>query len=165
VNPVAVGDLAQAQPAITGRGPSPLKSARILAILVFVAVAAVLLGGFRANLFAQTYDGWTVGAVDSCPEPDFDPAMGENQPSAWDCEATLALWLSRAREAFDRRDPDHAPVVRASLHYNGSNKTFLSTPLEVALFELTDRTVRAIGVGHFGVDYAHISTGDYGPDR
>jgi hypothetical protein len=134
---------------------------------MFVGFAAVLLGGpgFPANLFASTYDGWTAGAVDSCPEPDFDPAMGENQPSAWDCDATLALWLTKAREAFDQRDPAHALVLRASLHYNGSNKRFLSNPLEVAVFELTDHTVHAIGVGHFGVDYAHLSTGDYGPDK
>ena len=163
MNPVAIGDGAHGHSAVTRRGPSPLKSAFIVAILVFVAVVAVAVSA--CAVLGPTYDGWTVGAVDSCPMPDFDPAMGESQPSAWDCAATLAIWITKAREAFDQRDPDHAPVVRASLHHNGSSKTFLSTPLEVTLFELTDGTARAIGVGHFGIDYAHTSTGDYGPDR
>ena len=145
-------------------GPSRLRyAALILAVLVFVAFAVVFLG--VPNLFAPTYDGWRVGALNTCPEPNFDFTSGDSQPRSWDCDATLALWLSTAREGFDRRDPGHAPVLRASLHYNGSNKKFLSNPLQVAVFELADGTVRAIGVGHFGVNHAHLSTGDYGPDK
>ena len=140
---------------------------------VAVAGIAVILGfafiyvwqAGLPNPFAATYDGWTAGDLDTCPEPNFDPAVGEAQPSAWDCAATLARWLAAARAAFDRRDPDHTPVRLATLHYNASNKQFLSAPLEVAVFELADGTVRAIGVGHFGVDFAHISTADYGPDE
>jgi len=150
---------------MTRRGPSPLKSALIFAILVFVAVAAVLLGGpgFPANLFAPTYDGWKVGALETCPAPNFDPEKGETQPTAVDCEASLAMWLSAARDGFDRRDPGHEPVVRATLHHNASDVRILCNWFEVAVFELVDGTVRAIGVGHFCAGNAHLSTHDYGP--
>ena len=133
-------------------------------VVVLVAFVYVWQTGL-VNPFAPTHDGWTAGDLDTCPEPNFDPQKGEEQPSLWDCEATLAQWLTAARAAFDQRDPDHAPIRRVTLHYNASNKKFLSTPLEVAVFELADGTVRAIGVGHFGVDFAHISTGDFGPDK
>jgi hypothetical protein len=125
-------------------------------LMVAVALAA-------CSAIAPIYDGWQVGGLDTCPEPNFDAFKGERQPSTWDCDASLALWLKAASEGVDRRDPGHAPVVRATLHYNASNVTRLSNWFEVAVFELADGTVRAIGVGHFGVDYAHISTHDYGP--
>jgi hypothetical protein len=148
-----------------GRGLSPLKWAVISAILVFLAFFVVILEGpgFPANLFAPTYDGWKVDGLDTCPEPDFDPSAG--QPTAWDCGATLALWLKTAGDGFDRRDPGHAPVVRATLHYYGGNAKFLSNTCEVAVLELADGTVRAIGVGHVGVLYDHLATCDHGPDN
>jgi hypothetical protein len=133
--------------------------------LALVAVAATKLGDygvdFPANLFAPTYDGWRVGPLDTCPMPNFDPAV--EQPTAWDCDASLEVWLAAAREGFDRRDPGHSAVVRTTLHQNGSNARVLCNWYEVAVFELTDGTTRAIGVGHFCTDYEHISTHDYGP--
>jgi len=150
---------------IARRGPSLRKSALILAILVFVAAAALVLGGpgCPASLSTPTVDGWKVGALDTCPMPNFDIVKGE--PSPRDCDATLALWLTTAREAFDARNPDHASVVRASLHFNGSSLHYLSPPPEVAVFDLADGTVRAIGVGHAGVDYTRLLAGGYGPGQ
>lgn len=136
----------------------------VAATLVFLALAfAYLRQADLPNIFLPTYDGWTVGAPEGCPEPNFDPASG--RPSAWDCEATLELWLSAAREGFDRRDPTHATVVRATLHQYAGNGRFLSNCCLVAVFEMKGGTVRAIGVTHLGVDYSRVASVDYGPDR
>lgn len=158
------------------RGPSPLKSALILAVLAFVAFAAVRLGA--PNLFAPAsfapaiYDGWQPGALDTCPSlgPWVDPA----KRSAAYCDANLAVWLSTAREGFDRRDPAHAPVVRATLHELAGFIKYTTGCCEVAVFELGDGTVRAIGVwpplesdsrGAPFTDYSRVVTMDYGPDK
>jgi hypothetical protein len=152
---------------VNERAPSPIKSGLIVAILMFVAFAAVHLG-FPANLFSPTmYDGWKVGALETCPAgpiPTSRPAVG--QPSLWDCDASLAVWLSAARDGFDRRDPSHAPVVRATLHRIASNEVSAGFFREVVVFELADGSVRAIGVSHISVDYASPVTAiDYGPDK
>jgi hypothetical protein len=130
-----------------------------------------LLGGLMAaaalaacSVFAPTYDGWTVGDLETCPEPNFDFLKGENQPSTWDCAASLAMWLKAAGDGFDRRDPGHAPVTRASLHEYAGHAQFLSNCCLVAVFELADGSVRAIGAAHLGVVYSRVSTVDYGPD-
>ena len=150
------------------RGPSPLKSALIVAILVFVAFAAVRLG-FPANLFGPAiYDGWKVGELETCPpgpiltsDPD---AYAVGRP--WDCDASLAVWLSAARDGFDRRDPSHAPVVRATLHSIASSVVSAGgLGYRVVVFELGDGTVRAIGVSHVNIDYqSPIVTNDFGRD-
>ena len=138
----------------------------LAAILVFLAFAFVYIRlDALPNLVAPTYDGWRVGSLETCPTPNFDPANDESQPTAWDCDASLAVWLSAAREGFDRRDPTHAPVARATLHHSARSTKNLANCCEVAVFELTEGTVRAIGVAHLGVLYSRVSTVDYGPDR
>jgi len=117
------------------------------------------------SLFSPAYDGWTVGDLETCPPPNFNPARGEAQPSTWDCDASLEVWLSAAKEGFDRRDPSHAPVVRTTLHEYAGNATFLSNCCLVAVFELSDGTTRAIGVTHLGVEYSRVAAVDYGPDK
>jgi len=147
------------------RGRGPLAWVVILALAV-VAFAAVVLAGPRylANLVAPTYDGWKVGGIDTCPAPNFDPAV-EPQPTAWDCDDSLAVWLAAGRDGFDRRDPTHPPVGRATLHYSATSKVNLANCCEIVVFELADGSVRAIGVAHFGVLYTRVTAIDYGPDR
>lgn len=142
-----------------------MRSAVIVAVIIIVAVAIMVFGssGFTANLFAPTYDGWTIGDVDTCPEPDYDIVAGESRPAAWDCDATRSRWLAFAEAAFDRRDPGHAQILRASIHWDGSNARYLCDPFEIALFELADGSRRAIGVGHFCMERAAVLTHDYGP--
>jgi hypothetical protein len=149
------------------RRSSLLPSSLVVAVLIFFALAAVYVLGygpdFPANLFAPTYDGWKVGGLDTCPEPDFDPAVG--QPVTWDCEASLATWLRAAREGFDRRDPTHGSVANVTLHFTATSTKNLANCCEIAVFELTDGSVRAIGVAHLGVDYSRVTSIDYGPDK
>lgn len=137
--------------AVDGRG------GLLVSLLIAPALAACVA-------LARTYDGWTAGDLDTCPMPNWNPAI-EQQPRAWDCAATLARWLGEARVGFDRRDPGHAPVMRASLHQYAGGARYLSSAPEVAVFELADGSVRAIGVGHVGVDFQHLSVVDYGPDQ
>lgn len=134
---------------------------RVGLLASFMTAAALA----ACSTLAPTYDGWTVGDLDTCPMPNFNEAIGEEQPSTWDCDASLALWLGAAGQGFDRRDPNHAPVVRTTLHWYAGNARYLSNGPEVAVFELADGTVRAIGVGHVGVDYSRVHVTDYGPDR
>ena len=111
---------------------------------------------------STTYDGWTVGALEPCPPPNV-PNF-ESYPQAWDCDASLAVWLTAAREGFDRRDPDHAPVVRTTLHHYAGNAKFLSNCCLVAAFELADGTKRAIGVAHLGIVRDRVVAVEDGPD-
>jgi hypothetical protein len=139
----------------------------ILAALASVAITALIVysqKNFPANLFAPTYDGWKVGGVDNCPAPNFDPAL-EPQPTAWDCDESLALWLAAARDGFDRRDPTHPPIAKATLHYTATSTVNLANCCEIVVFELTDSSIRAIGVAHFGVLYTRVTSIDYGPDK
>jgi hypothetical protein len=124
-------------------------------LLIVSALAA-------CSAFTQTYDGWTVGALEACPPPNVP--MFDDYPAAWDCDASLAVWLTAAREGFDRRDPDHPPVVQSALHHYAGNAKFLSNCCLVAVFELADGSKRAIGVAHLGVVRDHVVAVDEGPD-
>jgi hypothetical protein len=141
------------------------KAALVFLIVPLVTALAMLAGVPQSltNLFALTYDGWKVGSSETCPVPNFDIQVG--QPTTWDCDASLAAWLDAASEGFDRRDPSHVPIVRTTLHEYAGGARFLSNCCEVAVFELADGTIRAIGVAHVGVDYSRVSVVDYGPDR
>ena len=131
-----------------------------------LALFALLLSLTACNttdtVEGSTIDGWTVGAPDSCPPPNFP--IGQQAPNAWDCGATLALYLAEAREGFDRRDPEHAHVRRAALHHNGGIARFSGASWEIAVFELIDGSYRAIAVGHVGVEHEHLQTFGDGPD-
>jgi hypothetical protein len=130
-----------------------------------------LLGGLMAaaalaacSALASTYDGWKVGSLENCPEPNFNPGLGESQPRTWDCSVSLAMWLQAARDGFDHRDPTHAPIARTTLHQSATSHQNLASCCFIAVFELTDGTVRAIGVAHLGVDYSRVTTVNFGPD-
>ena len=160
-------DSAQVGSAVrSGGGPGLVRSVVILTALAFAALAAVVLLGpnFPASVIAPTYDGWKVGGVDDCPTPNFDPAI-EPHPTAWDCDASLAVWLAAAREGFDRRDPAHPPIARATLHYTATSTVNLASCCEIVVFELADGSIRAIGVAHLGVVHTRVTPVDYGPDR
>ena len=129
------------------------------------AIVAVAVAVLAVRAYAPTYDGWTVGGVETCPPPNFDISNGESQPTTWDCTASLGVWLSAAAQGFDGRDPGHAPVVRTTLHEYAGNARFLSNCCLVAVFELSDGTTRAIGVTHLGVDYSRVAVVPYGPDK
>jgi hypothetical protein len=110
-----------------------------LAILALSVVACGLLREPAAPII----DGWSVG-----PEVSF-----------FDAERELLLGL--AADHLDRRDPGHAVVVRATLHTDGSlidpapGHRILSTRSggapRIAVFELADGTVTAVGVGYPGI--------------
>ena len=99
-------------------------------------------------------DGWPIGPELSC----------DGYPK---CPEMLAV----ARDGLDRRDPDHAAVVRVTLHAEGTitdadgNHILMTRSgpcCNVARFELADATVNAIGVGSVGVDPV-IRAFDVGP--
>jgi hypothetical protein len=143
-----------------------LAKATAILVLVSVATGLAVLGGVPhslTSLIAPMYDGWKVGGLEGCPEPDFDVTVG--RPATWDCAASLAVWLAAAREGFDRRDPGHAPVVRTTLREYVGDARFLSNCCLVAVFDLADGSIRAIGVAHLGVDYSRVAVVPDGPDR
>jgi hypothetical protein len=100
---------------------------------------------------APVIDGWLVG-----PEVSF-----------FDGERDLLLGL--ASDRLDRRDPGHAEVVRATLHREGASidpatgdeilRTRSGGAPSIAVFELADGTVTAIGVGYPGISREPVVLG------
>ena len=144
------------------------QSPRARRVLGLVA-AAMLLGGCAGLLENALIDGWPVGQEETCPEPNAPPGQ---LPEHWDCQAALALWLTTASEGFDRRDPGHPVIIRASLHDEGAMRDAAGNQVlmtrsggapRVAVFELADGSVRAIGITHPGVDTEHLLVIDHGP--
>jgi hypothetical protein len=121
--------------------------ATCLAILTLTVVACGVLRGTAAPVI----DGWSVG-----PEVSFVDAERE-------------LLLGLARDHLDRRDPGHAVVVRATLHAEGAvvdpvtGDQILMTrsggASRIAVFELADGTVTAIGVGYPGISREPVVLG------
>ena len=118
--------------------------------LAILALSVVACGLLREPADA-VIDGWTVG-----PEVSF-----------FDGERELLLGL--ASDHLDRRDPGHAVVVRATLHSEGglidpaTGRQILSTRSggapRIAVFELADGTVTAIGVGYPGISREPVVLG------
>ena len=110
-----------------------------LASCLTLLALGVLACGLRREPAAPVIDGWSVGS-----EVSF-------------LDAGRELLLGLASDHLDRRDPGHAVVVRATLHSEGglidpaTGKEILRTrsggPISIAVFELADGTVTAIGVG------------------
>lgn len=110
--------------------------------LGIVALSVVACGLLREPA-DPVIDGWPVGPEVSC----FDV----------DCDLLLGL----ARDHLDRRDPGHAVVVRTTLHREGAPvnpatgeqilRTRSGGSPSIAVFELADGTVTAIGVGYPGI--------------
>jgi hypothetical protein len=151
------------------RGASLRSCALIVAALVLVACSP-------ASLVTPTYAGLRIGPIETCPPgPIATDHPTPGQPSLWDCDANLAIWLTAARHNFDCRDPGHAAMGRSTLHQavvpdtpagpsSGPVQIGAGIPYEVAVFELADGTIRAIKVGHVDFDYrSPVETIDCGP--
>jgi hypothetical protein len=142
---------------------SSMKVSLRQSVLVVVTILACTAGPTIAGCTAPPMvDGWSFGAMETCPPPNVP--LGESYPEAWDCDATLAVWLAAAREALDRDDPGHAPVGEMTLHEYAGNARFLSNCCLVAVLRLNDRTVRAFGVAQLGIDTTRVSALPHGPD-
>lgn len=114
--------------------------------LSLVAMAVLALAGcdLVSSGPVAVVDGWPIGRERPC-------AIGDAR-----CTDLMPVAIN----GFDRRDPGHAPIVRATLHDEGTmidaqgNHILMTRSgacCSVALFELSDGSVRAIGVGYPGV--------------
>jgi hypothetical protein len=137
---------------------------RSIAILVSASAMLLALAACASTYTVRgsTLDGWTVGEPEACPPPNF--AAGEAWPAVRDCAAITRLWLETAKAGFDRRDPGHPEVARMSLYTYGGTAKFIGCWCYVAVLELVDGSIRAIGIGHLGVDHEHVVAFDDGPD-
>jgi hypothetical protein len=137
---------------------------RCLTLTVLVAVLMSACGG-RNPGSDPVIDGWPVGVLDECP----GAVRGTTVVPPPACTAGLALYTAMATAAYDRRNPDHPQIVRMTVHLTGKVTDSLGrdiyrtseSHLSVAVFELADGGVRAIGIGHVGVD-PRLITVDYG---
>jgi hypothetical protein len=105
-----------------------------------------------------TIDGWKITGVTTCPIPNLPRDVP--YPETWDCALGLSQWLAAAVEGFNRRDPTHPPIIRTTLHGYGGTAVYSGGGPKIAVFELADGSVRAIGVMHPGIDTEHLITVD-----
>ncbi|MEO8468612.1 MAG: hypothetical protein ABI573_02965 [Chloroflexota bacterium] len=112
----------------------------VLAACVAVVATYILIRGPASD---PVVDGWAIGSVSSCS-----------------VDVPCDLLIDVATKALDNYDRGHAAIVRVTIHDEGHvadalGRTILMTrsggAIWVARFELADRSVRAIGVGHVGV--------------
>lgn len=107
------------------------------------ALAILILGGLASACapgpLPAVADGWKIG----------DPVDSRDNP---ECDE----FVPAAIAGFDRRDPGHLPIISVALHQNGVpgskvlNICSGGCPV-VAVFQLADGSVRAIGVGTPGI--------------
>jgi hypothetical protein len=125
----------------------------------------------RPSLLALLF---VIAAIAACAKSAPDPVVdGWPIGPPVDCAAAIdcAAWLAVAQGRLDGRDPGHAEVVKAILHNEGT----LVAPdgglqiftrsggcCSVAVFELADGTVAAIGVGMPGISQT-VEAIDFGP--
>ena len=140
------------------------------AILILLAVFPIgCHGGSVDTTVGATYDGWRIGALETCPPYPAEPTAPGTELTTSECEDNLAHWLAVGRDGFDRRDPNHEPIVRATLH-DLDTKTFHSARCcGIAVFELADGSIRAIGINLVVFPFGNPSYAnnviDYGPDK
>ncbi len=127
-----------------------------LATLIVAVGLIWLAGGFRGVIGEAgdpVVDGWVVG-VEECNEP-----------------AGCQEYVDAASAQLEKRDADHAAIVRTSVHsegryYDEFGRSILWTRSGgcclVVRFELADQSIRAIGAGYPGVSQT-IMAFDYGP--
>jgi hypothetical protein len=128
--------------------------------VVVVLVIAWCLGGSREIAADTMVDGWSIGAKDSCTSTHTFGASSY-------CQERLAV----AMAGLDRRNRRHPGVVRVTMHLEGrysdpSGKAELvlrTFSVAVAVFELRDGSIMALGVGRTGP--RGLSWFDYGPGR
>lgn len=120
-------------------------------------VAAIVLAAAACTTLRESpvVDGWPVGDPLDCTTP----------------RARCPELLAEATAGLGRRELGHAPIVRATLHIEGvvldddGNQilwTRSGACCNVALFELEDGSVHAIGVGYPGIARDPVAI-DYGP--
>lgn len=126
-----------------------------------MVMAGLLLGGCASPGEGTTIDGWPIGALQTCPVPNVP--RGAPYPTQWDCQLGLSQWVAAAIEGFDRRDPGHAAIVRTTIHDESRAHARSGGCCKVAVFELADGSIRAIGVGHPGIETEQLTTVDFGP--
>ena len=121
--------------------------------LLATAMALVVVAGCAQATSDPVVDGWPIG-------PELDCAV-----------TPCAAWLAVAQGRLDVRDPGHAEIVKATLHSegalvapNGELQVFARSGgcCAVAVFDLADGSVEAVGVGTPGVG-EDIQTVDFGP--
>jgi len=117
-----------------------------------LALAVMSVVGCATTVVDAVVDGWHVGPEASC-----------------DAVARCPDLLVTASGGLDRRDPGHAAVVKITLHdegpvvdATGGRVIHSGACCRVALFELADGSVKAIGVGTVGISPG-IQAFDYGP--
>ncbi len=124
-------------------------------VSLFVAALLLLGGCDLVSSVDRVVDGWPIGSEVIC-------AADDSQ-----CGALMRTAIA----GFDRRDPGHPQIARASLHSEGtlldaSGNHILTTRsggcCDVAVFELADGSTRAIGVGYPGVSRTPMAI-DTGP--
>ena len=122
-----------------------------LAARLAVLALGVLACGLLREPPDPLIDGWSVGSEVSWFEVDREVLLG------------------LARDHLDRRDPGHAAIVRATLHCEGglidpsTGQQVLRTNSggapRIAVFELADGAVAAIGVGYPGISREPVVLG------
>lgn len=103
------------------------------------------------------------------------PAKGDPVIDQWPVGRAMACGtdtkcldlVPAARVGLDQRNPGHAPITSVTIHEEGVGADGIMTKRSggccaVAVFQLADGSVRAIGVGYIGVSTAP-GTVDYGP--
>jgi hypothetical protein len=88
------------------------------------------------------------------------------------CEERCLPAIEAATDAFEAREPGHAAIVKVTLHSFGREVDASGRPILrvisgggtwVAVFELGDGSVRAIGVGYPGVSREPVTFDYYHP--
>jgi hypothetical protein len=108
----------------------------------FALGSALAVLGCSALTPNMIVNGWSVGDVKACEEPR--------------CAAQIPV----AQAALEQYRPDHAPLVKLTIHEEGGyprGDGTVAVPFrsggccDVALFQLSDGSVYAVGVGYPGV--------------
>lgn len=117
-----------------------------------IFAAVLVLGGCIAG------PGAVPSPIPATFRPSIDPGKHANKTISGfplarrvDCADPCASYLSLARAALDKASPAHAVVVEESLYAEG-NGVVRSGSYTVAVFELADGSVVAVGISCAGVN-------------
>jgi hypothetical protein len=123
-----------------------------------IALVGACLSGHPVIAADTLIDGWSIGPEEACASDHVQsPNCGQR--------------LSVAIRGLDRRNRHHASVVRIAMHDEGQYRdpsgqvglvARTGNCCTVAVLELSDGSIRAIGVGTAGISRA-LKAFDYGP--